>query len=315
MNTQRRLFCLAGLALAAVLLFLLQGARGDWAFVLPFRGAKLVQLCLVAHAIALSTLLFQTVSGNRILTPSVMGFDALFVLLQTLLFHGLGALVATALPVAPMFALQVAAMVLFGSLLYRRLFAGNGQGLHLMVLTGIVLGTAFSSLSTFFQGLIDPNEFLVLQNRLFADFSATRSELLLPASLLVLGATVLAWRRLPELDVLALGRDPAIGLGVPHRQVVTAVLALVSVLVSVSTALVGPVAFFGLLVVHLAYRLMPTQRHAVLLPAASLLAVITLVAGQWALERLFAFGTALSIVIEFAGGLLFLILLLKGSAR
>lgn len=306
----KRLALLGALLLAAGALFLLQGLSGDLGFVLPLRGARLAQLCLVAHAVALATVLFQTVAGNRILTPSVMGFDALFVLVQTLLFHGIGALAATRLPPVPLFAAQVGAMLAFAALLYRRLFDGDARSLHLLVLTGIALGTAFHSVARFVQGLIDPNEFLVLQGRLFADFSAVRAELLAPAALALAAATLAVASQHRRLDVLALGRDAAIGLGVPYRRAVGAVIALVAVLVAVSTALVGPVAFFGLLAAHLAYRLMPSHRHALVLPAASLVAMALLVAGQWVLERLLSFGTALAIVIEFAGGLLFLALLL-----
>ena len=88
-------------------------------------------------------------------------------------------------------------------------------------------------------------------------------------------------------------------------------LVLVALLVSVSTALVGPVTFLGLLVAHLAYRAMPTYRHAVVLPAAALIAAVTLVGGQLVLERVFSLNAALSIVIEFLGGLTLLVLLAR----
>jgi iron complex transport system permease protein len=124
-----------------------------------------------------------------------------------------------------------------------------------------------------------------------------------------------AWRLRHRLDVLALGRDTAIGLGVDHRRTVTLVLVICSVLVAVSTALVGPATFFGLLISALAYQLCSQFRHAVVLPIAALLGVIALVGGQLVLEQVFAFDTALSIVIEFTGGIVFLALLLKGRVR
>ena len=46
-----------------------------------------------------------------------------------------------------------------------------------------------------------------------------------------------------------------------------------------------------------------------------LLAIVTLVGGQTLLERVFAFNTALSIIIEFAGGLFFIVFLLRGAIR
>jgi iron complex transport system permease protein len=117
------------------------------------------------------------------------------------------------------------------------------------------------------------------------------------------------------LDVLALGRDSAVNLGVNHRRAVTAVLVMCSVLVAVSTALVGPVTFFGLLVVSLGYQLCRSFSHAWLLPITILLGMVALVGGQLILEQVFGFATALSIIIEFTGGLLFLYLLLKGSLK
>ena len=56
------------------------GANGQWDFVLPFRGGKLAVMLLVAYAVAVSSVLFQTVTHNRILTPAIMGFDALYLL-------------------------------------------------------------------------------------------------------------------------------------------------------------------------------------------------------------------------------------------
>ncbi|MCU1434805.1 MAG: enterobactin transporter permease, partial [Pseudarthrobacter sp.] len=88
-----------------------------------------------------------------------------------------------------------------------------------------------------------------------------------------------------------------------------------SLLVAVSTALVGPVTFFGLLVVSLGYQLCRGFNHARLLPIVVLIGAVALVGGQLILERVFGFATALSVVIEFAGGILFLYLLLKGSLK
>jgi iron complex transport system permease protein len=113
------------------------------------------------------------------------------------------------------------------------------------------------------------------------------------------------------LDVAALGRETAISLGVEHGRVTRWTLVAVALLVSATTALVGPVAFFGLLVASLAYAVMRAQRHAVLLPASALIGALALVAGQTVFERVLGMASTLSVVVEFAGGLLFLFLLLR----
>ena len=184
-----------------------------------------------------------------------------------------------------------------------------------MVLTGIILGVLFRSLASFFQRLIDPNDFVVAQASSFASFGAVDTGLLGLAAILVTLAAVGAWSLRQRLDVLALGRDTAIGLGVDHSRSVLLVLILVAALVSVSTALVGPVTFFGLLVSALAHLAMRTHRHALLLPAAALIAGIVLVGGQIVVERLLGLTATLSVVVEILGGLAFLFLVLREPHR
>ncbi len=306
---------LAVVALVAIVCFMTLGARGSWSFVLAFRGLKLAALVLIATAIAISTVLFQTITGNRILTPSIMGFDALYALVQTVLVFLIGAGAASGVDPRLMFAGNVIVMVLFSLILYRFLFSGGTRSLHLLMLVGIVFGVFFRSISGFLQRIIDPNDFVVLQDRLFASFNTVDTSLLGIATggMVLVGLAMI--RYFHTFDVLSLGREAAITLGVDYRHVTTAILVMVAVLVSISTALVGPVTFFGLLVANLAYLVMPSGKHQHILPAAVLIAIVTLVGGQVVLERVFAFDTALSVVIEFAGGLFFILYLVKGGSR
>lgn len=309
-------FIILGLVAAVMIaLFMVLGARGNWGFVLPFRGVKLLGLMVVAIAIAVSTVMFQTISANRILTPSIMGFDSLYILIQTAMVFLVGASQISSSNPQVLFVLETGIMMLFAGLLYRWLFSTTSHSLHLLLLVGIVFGVFFRSVAGFLQRVIDPTEFNVLQDRMFASFNSIDQTLLTLSAVIVFACCIGAWRLLPRLDVLALGREQAIALGVNHGRVVAATLVLVTLLVAVSTALVGPVSFFGLLVANLAYLLIPSARHAVLLPAAALLGVIFLVGGQVILERVFAFDTALSVVIEFIGGVVFIILVIRGAAR
>ena len=306
---------LGGLAAASIVLFMTVGAKGSWSFILTFRGTKVAAMVLVGYAIAMSTVLFQTITNNRILTPSIMGFDALYRLIQTVLVFQLGSATVAVLDPRLRFGSEVVAMVAFSWLLYRWLFSGSLRGLHLLMLVGIVFGVMFRSITSFLYRVIDPNEFLVLQDRMFASFNRVDGQLLAVSAVVVLAVSVAVWRKAGVLDVLALGRDAAINLGVDHRREVMWVLVMVSVLVAVSTALVGPVTFFGLLVANLAYLLVDTHRHRVILPVAALIAILVLMGGQLVLERLLGFNGALSIVIEFLGGIVFLIILVRRAAR
>lgn len=310
-----RLALLAAAALLTMILFMSLGTRGNWGFVLPFRGEKLAAMVVVATAVSTSTLLFQTVTQNRILTPSIMGFDALYVLIVTGAVFVLGGEGFIALPRPVLFLATVAlltgaALALFGTLL------GRSRGdLMRMMLTGIIFGTLFRALTSFLQRMIDPNEFAVVQVNSYARFTRIETDLLGLSALLVAAATLAAWAMRHRLDVLALGPDAAINLGEDPRRGRLQALVLVAVLVSAATALVGPVVFLGLLVVNLAHLVTPSPRHAVLFPAAALLAVILLVGGQTLLERLLGLAAPLTVVIDLAGGLVFLALLLKGHRR
>ena len=313
---------LLGLALAMVsaayLFWGLSGPRPG--FVLGLRAVKLAGMLLVGGAVAVATVLFQTLSRNRILTPQIMGFDALYLLLQTGLVAGLGVTGFASLGAPSRFGLEVAAMValalvLFGTLLGRGGQGSGGQDIPRLILTGVILGVLFRSLTGLVARVLDPNAYAVVQQAGFASFARVDATLLPLAGLLVLAAVALAWRLGPPLDVLALGRPMALSLGLAHDPLLRLVLALVAVLVAVSTALVGPLAFLGLIVAGFAHLISPSHRHRLLLPVAMLLGALLLVVGQTLFERALGLQSALSVVIEGLGGLFFLWLLLKGKLR
>lgn len=306
---------LSVIALLAAIAFMTIGAKGSWSFILSFRGTKLAAMVLVAYSIAVSTVLFQTVTNNRILTPSIMGFDALYILIQTVVVFFFGAVHVDWIGPNMRFVTETLVMVLFAGSLYYWLFSGAARSLHLVMLVGIICGVFFRSLSNLMQRMLDPDLFAVLQDRFFASFNTINADILTLSAIIVAAVSLYGWRLMHVFDVLALGREPAINLGLNHRRVVRLILLMVTVLVAVSTALVGPITFFGLLVANLAYMLAGSGKHRVVLPIAVLLAIICIVGGQTILERAFAFNTALSVIIEFLGGLVFIILLVRGNAR
>ena len=306
-----RLYLLAFLALLSVAAFMTIGANGHWDFVLAFRSGKLAAMVLVAYAVAVSSVLFQTITHNRILTPSIMGFDAL----QAVAIFWFGMTAGGQLGGAGKFVLEVSVMTVFACLLFQWVFSGASHSLHLLLLVGIVFGLLFRSLSGLMVRMIDPNEFLFLQDKMFASFNAIRTNLLLASAVMVGAASLIGWRLRRAYDVLSLGRDVAINLGIHYRKTLWLTLVLIAVMVSVSTALVGPVTFFGLLVSNLAYMIMQTDKHKYTVPAAVLLGIIALVGGQTVLEHGLALNTTVSVVIEFIGGLMFIALIVRKGQR
>ncbi|GAB94729.1 putative iron-siderophore ABC transporter permease protein [Kineosphaera limosa NBRC 100340] len=307
------LLVLVAALVAACLAYVFVDLGPARAYVLPRRMQTVATLGLVAAAIGVATVLFHTITDNHILTPSVMGLDSLYLLIQTVAFYVLGPAGVMATPPAVQFLTALGLMTGLAYTLYRRLLIGLGHDLHLLALVGIVLGVLMRSLTNFFTRVMDPTVFVVLQDRMFADFTGA-PPITLAMSALVVATVVPAIAAMHRrLDVMALGRDTAVGLGVDHRRTLLRVLLVVVLLVAVSTALVGPTMFFGLIAAHLGYQAVGSYRHRFALPAAALVGALVLVGGQTALDRLLHLDLNLAIIVEFVGGLLFITLLLRRS--
>ncbi|WP_297327153.1 iron chelate uptake ABC transporter family permease subunit [uncultured Bartonella sp.] len=306
---------LIGLLIVAVLFIGLYLSWNMSAVIWPFRLGKLVSLVLIAYSIAVSTVLFQTVSNNRILTPSIMGFDQLYILIQTIVVYFVGSTVLHGVSEEVQFIVIAAILAIFSTSLFTWLFSGTIKGLHMTLLIGVVFGGLFFSLRMLMQLQLNPDQAVNLTDVMFANFNRFNTSLIGITIVVVAIVSYFGWKMRYLFDVLALGRDTAINLGVDYRKTVSRILVLVSILVSVSTALVGPVTFFGLLVASLAYQFSPTAKHMTVLPVAILLAIIFLVGGQFILEQLFNMASRLSFIIEFIGGIVFLTLLMKGKLR
>ncbi|MEZ9340611.1 iron chelate uptake ABC transporter family permease subunit [Vibrio splendidus] len=301
---------IASLGMAAV--FVGQGLTWDnYEFFLSLRLPKLLSIVLASVAISASSLVFQTITNNRILTPSILGFDSLYMLVQTVLLFVFGGTSFWVIDAIANFSLSVTVMILFSFALFHFYFKSKRNNVFTLLLIGIVCGSVFSSLANFLAMLIDPNEFAVLQNVMFASFNNVKGELVY-LSLIPLGLSLLGlWLLAPKLDVLWLGVDNATSLGVNTKRLTQITLVIVSVMVAVSTALVGPVLFFGLITVSLARQIFRSYQHRVLIIASSLLAIVLLVSGQWFIEKVMAFETTVSVIINLVGGLYFMFLLLR----
>lgn len=313
MRDLHKMLILAGLALAACGVYLFQDLNGSFDYALPRRGVKVFAMVLTGVAIAYATVVFQTITHNRILTPSIMGLDSLYMMLQTLLIFFLGSDHITIMNKQVNFLLSIAAMVIFALLFYQLLFRKNNQPIYFLLLIGIICGTFFGSISTFLQVLIDPNEFQIVQDQMFASFNNVNSDLVWLSVIVIALLIIFAWKHNSSLDVLSLGRDTAVNLGVNYDALVKKMLVLAAVLIAIATALVGPITFFGLIVANLSYQFFKSYKHSVIILGASVISIVALVGGQWVVERVFTFNTTLSVIINFIGGIYFIYLLLKES--
>ncbi|MDV7765240.1 iron ABC transporter permease [Peribacillus simplex] len=310
MNNKSKIIILAVLAAALTAGYIFWDLGPNWDYALPRRVIKIIAIIVVGCAIAFSTVIFQTVTNNKILTPSILGLDSMYMLIQTGVIFLFGSTHIMIMNKNLNFLVTLTAMLIFSSLLFKFMFKKN-RNIYFLLLIGIIFGTLFGSMSSFMQVLIDPNEFQMIQNKMFASFNNVNTDLLTLAIILMIAAMIYFMRFLKYLDVMSLGRDQAINLGVDYDFVTKRVLIVVTILISISTALIGPITFLGLLVANVAYQFIKSYQHKHIIPGAMLISVIALVGGQFIVERIFTFSTTLSVIINFVGGVYFIYLLLK----
>ena len=312
MRRHKVLYILLLLVVVCSVLFLVYGLNpNSYQYALSRRIPKLIAIAMTGSGVAVSSVVFQTVTNNRILTPSVLGLDSLYNLFQTLIVFSLGSLNVALMGSNLNFLIAGGLMIIFSLLLFKMMFRRENTNLFFLLMIGMIFGTLFSSLSSFMQMVMDPNEFLIVQNKMFASFNNVKSSLL-GISTITMGLT-LFWvlKDAKKLDVIALGKEQAINLGIDYDRMVRKMLVAVAILVSVSTALVGPITFLGILVTNLAYQMIKDYRHSIVIPTSILLSLLALIGGQFLVERVFQFNTTIGVIINFVGGLYFIYILLK----
>ena len=305
-----KLMALFVIAIAVILIYIFYqvGPRPD--FIIPRRINQIISMITVSVAIAYSSILFQTISGNKILTPGVIGFESVYMFIQTIIvffFAGQTYFISD----MPNFFLSVGLMILFSLGIFSFMFKGENRNVYFLILVGMVLGTMFCSLTTFMQMIIDPNEFAILQHRMFLSFNTVNQPLILISAFLCTFAIGYSLLHFKYLDVLALGKEHATNLGVNHGDLAKQFLIIIAVLVSVSTALVGPITFLGVLVTNLSYQFVRTYKHRYIVPICMLITIIAIVVGQYIISRIMNFSANLVVIINFVGGVYFIYLLIK----
>lgn len=308
------LFSLLGLIFAVGLIFYdnpVPPSSPSFVPVLQGRLSALLTMVILAFCHSLATLTFQSVVSNRVVTPSIMGFDSVYNLIHTstLFFFGSYTLVQTA--DLPFFLLQIAVMVVFCLILYGYLLKRLRGDLHTVLLLGIVIGSSLNSLSVFMRRMLSPSEFDLLQAQLFGSVNHAESSYFLPALILIAISVLALFYLSPSLDVLSLGRPIARNLGIDDQKATRLFLIIISVLMAVATALAGSLTFYGFLAAHMAYQLAdtPSHRHLFMMGLASAFLIIT--GAYFIMYHVYDAQGVVSIIIELGGGLTFLIVILR----
>lgn len=285
-------------------------------FAMRLRVPKLLVMLVTAFCIGGASIVFQTLIQNTIVTPCLLGMNSLYALIHTavVFFLGSGSLIARHPQLS--FLVDLTIMGAAAILIYGTLFKKTKHQILYVLLAGTVMSTFFSSMQTTLIRIMDPNEYDALLGSLVASFSNVNSSLLAISAVLI-GLVIFALRKeLKLLDVIALGKNQAMNLGVDVDKTIRRLLLGVTVLIAIATALVGPISFLGLIIANLSRQLFKTYKHTWLIFGSAVLGMIVLVGGQLVVEHGFSYSIPISVLITIGGGLYFLILLFgKGRQR
>ena len=279
-------------------------------YALKLRTPKLIVMVITAFVIGGASLVFQSVINNTIVTPCLLGMNSLYTLIHTAVVFFAGSTSVLANNANLSFAVDLVIMGITATVIYGWLFKKTNYNVLYVLLIGTVLTSFFSSIQSTLTRVMDPNEYDNLLSTLVASFSNVNSEIIL-FSVVVLGVLIFVLRKdLALLDVITLGRQQAVNLGVDYDRTIRRLLLGVTICIAVATAMVGPISFLGLIIANLSRQLLQTFRHGQLILGSALFGTIVLVAGQLIVEHIFTYSIPVSVFITVGGGIYFLYLLL-----
>lgn len=278
---------------------------------MKIRTPKLIVMLISAFAIGSATIVFQSIINNRIITPCLLGMNSLYTLIHTLIVFFIGTSSIFFLNANLAYALDLIVMCLVATSIYSYLFKKTNYNVLYVMLIGIVLTSLFSSIQSSLVRVMDPNEYDTLLNTLVASFSNINSEIIIFSVIMMILIAFFLRKELALLDVLTLGKNQAINLGVDYDKTIRKLLVGVTLYIAVATAMVGPISFLGLIIANLSRQFLVTYKHSILILGSALFGIIVLVFGQLCVEHLFSYAIPVSVFITLGGGIYFLYLLLK----
>lgn len=280
-------------------------------YAMKIRTPKLIVMLITAFCIGGASVVFQSIINNTIVTPCLLGMNSLYSLIHTSVVFVLGSSSILVTSKNLSFVIDIMLMAVASAMIYGYLFKKTKGNVLYVLLAGTVMTTLFTSITNTLIRVMDPNEYATLQNALIASFNKVNSSVISVSVILIMILLVAARKELALLDVITLGKDQAVNLGVDYEKTVGRLLLVVTFFIAIATAMVGPISFFGLVIANLSRQLFRTYRHPYLIVGSALIGMVILLLGQALIEQMFSFSVNISVFINVGGGVYFLYLLLK----
>lgn len=283
------------------------------AYLMKIRTPRLYAMIISGYCVGLASIAFQSIIKNYIVTPSLLGMESLYSLLITIIYFLFGTDNVFVYNKNLGFIFNLFVMSFVALAMYGHLFKITNYNILYVMLIGTVLSNFFGSFQTYMIRVMDPNTYDSLLDNLVASFGRVNADILMIAAVIVVIVLIVFYKYFKLLDVITLGKEQSINLGVDYNKVVGRLLLAIVLLISVSTALVGPITFLGLIVTNLSRQFFQTYRHFYLINGAAFLSIFILAGGQALIENVLPFTTYISVVVNILGGTYFLFLIIKNK--
>lgn len=310
----RNLIVLTFIVIAVCAMYLLINSYPErpklFQYILSRRIPTLIVMLIAAFAIGSASIIFQSIINNRIVTPCLLGMNSMYTLVHTAIVFvvGSGSVIATNSNIS--FAVDLIVMGITATFIYSYMFQKTNHNVLYVLLIGTVLSSFFGSIQSTMIRVMDPNEYDTLLTTLVADFNNVNSEVIAFSLVLLVALVIFLWKDLKLLDVITLGKDQAINLGVDYDRTVRRLLLGVVLCIAIATAMVGPISFLGLIIANLARQMLKTHKHSHLIIGSALMGMLAIIAGQLVSQHVFSYAVPISTFITIGGGIYFLYLLL-----
>lgn len=248
------------------------GSKNENLILFSFRLPRIVLSMLVGAGLAVAGCILQGVTRNPLADPGLLGINAgagLMVVLYVL-FFGTGSLPAVfTLPVLALAGAGGAAMLVYALACKK----GEGSTPVRMIMTGIAIQAGLSALTTLLVIKLDDTQYSFVSSWQVGSIWGANWTFVLSLLPWLCILLPLAFMKVKTLDIMGLGDETAIGLGISvskeRKKLLFIAVALSGACVSVS----GSISFVGLMAPHLARRLVG-PRHQITLPMCALLGAI-----------------------------------------
>lgn len=275
--------------------------------ILSLRLPRIAVAALAGGALAVAGVAFQALTRNPLAEPAVLGVlsGAAFGVVMARLF-GLGLTLVEAAGIA---AFAFAGALLAAAAVYVIAAADGGLPVQTLLLAGVIVGIFFSSAITLLISLVDFNRLGGVIHWLLGNLGP------IPPGSLVVFATLagvgfwLVVSQARELNVLALGEEAALQLGVNAERLKRRIFVGAALLTATVVAFTGPIGFVGLIVPH-TLRMLLGPDNRVLVPAALVGGGIFLLAADTVARNILAPAElSVGVITAFCGAPFFVYLL------